>query len=93
VSVQLSRCEEGNLVVRRIGTMAFGLYASVSYLSRNGDPDPSSGCAGHFLVTMVAERELPVHAEWLTEVAGRAHVLLRTNSREVLFWSALQAGV
>lgn len=92
ISVQLSRCEEGRLVVRRIGTMAFGLYASVSYLSRHGDPDPSLACAGHFLATMVAERELPVHAEWLTEVAGRAHVLLRTNSREVLFWSALQAG-
>jgi DNA-binding transcriptional LysR family regulator len=92
VSVQLSRCEQGGMVVRRIGTMAFGLYASLAYLSRHGDPDPDEGCAGHHLATMVDERELPAQAEWLAEVAGRAQVLLRTNSRETLFWSALQAG-
>ena len=59
VSIQLTRCEEGGMVVRRVGTMSFGLYASVSYLSRQGDPDPNVGCNGHFLATMVAERELP----------------------------------
>jgi DNA-binding transcriptional LysR family regulator len=92
VSVQLSRCEEGGMVVRRIGTLAFGLYASLAYLSRHGDPDPKAGCDGHHLVVMVDERELPAQAEWLAEVAGRAQVLLRTNSRETLFWAALQAG-
>jgi DNA-binding transcriptional LysR family regulator len=92
VSVQLSRCEQGGMVVRRVGTLAFGLYASLAYLSRHGDPDPDAGCAGHHLVTMVDERELPAQAEWLAEVTGRAQVLLRTNSRETLLWSALHAG-
>ena len=41
---------------------------------------------------MQDESELPEQAGWLADAAGRAKVLLRTDSREVLFWAALQAG-
>lgn len=92
VSVQLRRHDQNGLVVRRIGTLAFGLYASLAYLSRHGKPDPDTGYAGHHLVTMVNEREIPEQAGWLADTAGQAQVLLRTNSRETLFWATLQAG-
>lgn len=92
ICVRLSRFEQNGLAIRRIGTLAFGLYASLAYLNRYGDPDPDQGCAGHHLVTMQDESELSEQAEWLADVAGRAQVLLRTDSRETLFWAALQAG-
>lgn len=92
VSVQLSRCDQNGLVVRRIGTLAFGLYASLSYLSRYGEPQPHDGYSGHRLLTLIDTGDLPDQAKWLAEVACRAEILLRTNSRETLFWSALQGG-
>ena len=92
IFVQLRRFDQAGLVVRRIGTLAFGLYASLAYLNRHGDPDANEGCAGHHLVAMQDESELPEQASWLADVAGRAKVLLRTDSRETLFWAALQAG-
>lgn len=92
VCVRLRRFDQSGLVVRRIGTLAFGLYASIAYLSRRGEPDPHADYAGHHLVTMVDEGELPAQADWLAAVAGRAQVLLRTDSRETLLWAALQAG-
>lgn len=92
VFVQLRRFDQNGLVIRRIGTLAFGLYASLAYLNRHGDPDPNEGCTGHHLVAMQDESELSEQAGWLAEIAGRAQVLLRTDSRETLFWAALQAG-
>lgn len=92
VCVQFRRFDQGGWAVRRIGTLAFGLYASVTYLSRRGEPDPDMGCAGHHLVAMVDEGEHPEQADWLAEIAGRSEVLLRTDSRETLLWTALQAG-
>lgn len=92
ICLRLRRFDQNGLVARRIGTLAFGLYASLAYLSRHGDPDPHAGCAGHYLVSMLDESELPEQAGWLADVAGRAEVLLRTDSRETLFWAVLQAG-
>lgn len=92
VCLQLRRFDQSGLVVRRIGTLAFGLYASIAYLSRHDEPDPETGYAGHHLVTMVDESEIPEQASWLGEVAGRARVLLRTDSRETQLWAALQGG-
>ena len=92
VSVQFGRSDQNGLVVRRIGTVAFGLYASLGYLGRLGEPDVGDGCAGHHLITMVDEGELPQHTAWLAEAASEAQVLLRTDNRETLLWSALLAG-
>ncbi len=92
IFVQLRRFDQNGLVTRRIGTLAFGLYASLAYLNQHGNPDPKDGCAGHHLIAMQDESELPEQAGWLADVAGRSKVLLRTDSRETLFWAALQAG-
>ena len=92
ISVQFHRSDQNGLAVRRVGILAFGLYASVAYLGRRGEPDADSGYAGHHLVTMIDEGELPQHAAWLAEVANGAQVLLRTSNRETLLWAVLQAG-
>ena len=43
ISVRLRRPAQHDLVVRRAGTMAFGLYASPQYLERYGEPDFEGG--------------------------------------------------
>ena len=92
VALQLGRFEQGDLVVRRVGTLAFGLYASLAYLSRRGEPDAGDGCPGHHLITMVEETAIPVQADWLADIAGRARIMLRTDSRETQVWATVQGG-
>lgn len=91
VCVQLGRFEQSGIVIRRIGTLEFGLYASLAYLERRGDPDPRDGYSGHHMITMFDRTEIPGHADWVAEIAGHANILLSTNSRETLFWAALHA--
>jgi len=90
IGLQLRRVEQHGLVARRIGTLAFGLYASLSYLSHHGEPEADSDWSGHHLVTMVDEAEVPTQAGWLAEAGGHARVLLRTDNRETQFWAAMQ---
>ncbi len=47
ISVRLKQPDQHDLVVRRIGTIAFGLYASPDYLQDQGDVDFADGCPGH----------------------------------------------
>jgi DNA-binding transcriptional LysR family regulator len=82
IAVRLTRFEQHDLVARRIGTMAHGLYASPIYLERYGPPDFAAGCPGHRLVTGLDGAEVPQLASWLAEVAPRATAALRTDSPE-----------
>jgi DNA-binding transcriptional LysR family regulator len=89
IAVRLTRFEQHDLVARRIGTMAHGLYASPPYLERRGVPDFAAGCPGHRLVTGLDGAEVPQLAGWLTEIAPRATVVLRTDSPEAQLQAAL----
>ena len=89
IAVRLTRFEQHDLVTRRIGAMAHGLYASPAYLKRHGAPDFTAGCAGHQLVTGLDGAEVPQLANWLAEIAPRATVALRTDSPE----AQVQAGL
>ncbi len=89
IAVRLSRFEQHDLVVRRIGALAHGLYASPSYLERHGEPDFGAGCAGHRLVTGLDGSEAPQLAGWLAEVAPRASVALKADSPEAQLQAAL----
>lgn len=92
VCIQFRRSDENGMVVRRIGTLAFGLYASIAYLGSRAEPHASDSFADHRLVTMIDEGELPQHAEWLATVTEGAQVVLRTDNRQTLLWAALQGG-
>ena len=90
VAVRLSRFEQHDLVARRIGGLAYGLYASPAYLERHGEPDFGAGCPGHRLVTGLDGSEVPQQvAGWLAEVAPRATVAMRTDSPEAQLQAAL----
>ena len=92
VAVRLRRFRHPDLVARKLGALAFGLYACVAYLARHGEPDIGHGCAGHRLIGLLTEVELSAQASWLDEHAGRAEVVLRADSYETQHWAAASGG-
>jgi DNA-binding transcriptional LysR family regulator len=81
IAVQLRRFEHHDLVVRSLGTVAFGLFGSIAYLERRG-PDAAEGCAGHQLITLLDDRELSQQAVWLSQYGDRGLVVARADSYE-----------
>ncbi|MCY1746113.1 LysR family transcriptional regulator [Ensifer sp. SL37] len=51
IGLRLCRPEQGNYVVRRIGTIAFGLYASKAYLESHPVRENKLPITGHRLIT------------------------------------------
>ena len=92
VSVRLRRPEQHDLVVRRVGTVAFGLYASPDYLARRGNPDFADGCPGHHLVTQAEDMQDTAQAHWLSALAPRARVAVQAGNHETAVSAALHGG-
>lgn len=89
ISVRLVRPTEQDAIVRRIGSVTFGLYASEAYLAEHGPPDFENGCAGHTTVVLSTDlADLP-QAQWFAELTREARVTLRTNGYQARFQSAV----
>lgn len=82
IVLRLRRFEHNDLIVREVGTIAFGLYGCLAYLARHGEPNMGSACDGHQLITLLDERDISEQAGWLAEYAGRAQVVLKADSYE-----------
>ena len=92
IAVRLRSSDQHDLVVRRLGRIAFGLYASPTYLERYGEPDFEAGCPGHRLMTQLGEGEQDAQTTWVTELAPRAGLGLQTSSHEALLSTARSGG-
>ncbi len=81
IALRIAPFTHGDIAVRKVGAIGFGLYASRSYLDLHGVPDWSNGAVGHHLV--MAEPDLLDVPEmaWLRAVAPEATVALASNSR------------
>ena len=84
IGVQLRRFQHHDLIVRSIGTVAFGLFGSIAYIERRGS-DVAEGCAGHQLITLLDERELSRQAAWLSDYGDRGTVIARADSYETQY--------
>ena len=82
VIVQTRAFEQEDLVVRKLASIAFELYASESYLAQCGLPSVDDGCVGHRLLTSLDERNLSPQAEWLSDIGRRGTVVLRSDCLE-----------
>jgi DNA-binding transcriptional LysR family regulator len=80
VAVRAAATRTPSLVVKKVATLAVGLYAAKSYLARHGPPDLATGCAGHDLVGYSPEARGFPEARWLASHAGGARVRLRQAS-------------
>ncbi len=92
IGLQLRRPTSPDIVIRSLGTIAFGLYASADYIERRGLPGPEDGYAGHQLATLLDDRETSLQAAWLARHVRRGDVVLRADSYETLHSAALAGG-
>jgi DNA-binding transcriptional LysR family regulator len=83
IAVRLGRFEAHETVVRKIGEMAFGVYASPTYLQRHGTPDWTQRAAGHRTVRVQDDLLDTPDGRWFNERARAAQPALLANSREV----------
>lgn len=92
ISVRLRLPEQHDLIVRRIGNVAFGLYANPDYMKEHGDLDFEDGCPGHDLITQLDDNQEMTQTAWLTDMASRARVALQTSSHEAAVLATANAG-
>jgi DNA-binding transcriptional LysR family regulator len=92
ISVRLTLPEQHDLIVRRIGHIAFGLYASPGYLAAHGDLHADDGCAGHDIITQLDDNQEMTQTQWLTDLASRARVAMQTSSHEAAVVAAAHGG-
>ena len=92
ISVRLRQPDQHDLVVRRVGTIAFGLYASPSYLQDREDVDLADGCPGHHLICQSEDIEDATQTGWLTDRAPRARIAIQTTSHEAAVVAAINGG-
>lgn len=92
LAVRNVRPEDPDLICRRLITRKIGLYASMDYIARRGEPVPGNGMAGHDIVvyqsTVIAR-----HRERLcNEPCGNARVTMEVNSG-LMLQQAVEAGI
>jgi DNA-binding transcriptional LysR family regulator len=80
VAVRFSRPKEASLVVRRIGSAAFGLYASRSYLDRAGPLRTLSDLGAHDFVGFDASLDDLPQVRWLRQTMGKPRWVVRATS-------------
>ena len=93
ISIHHVRPKQREIVVRKIGSIAFGLYASPDYLERFGTPDFADGCVGHRILALPDQFcDLP-QMQWLAGLAPKARVVRRTGATRANYIRSLPATV
>lgn len=81
IAIRLARFEQHEAVVKKVGDMSFGIYASFAYLERAGLPDFSRGAGGHRTITLQEDMLSLPEAKWFADVTHAALPSMRSNSR------------
>jgi DNA-binding transcriptional LysR family regulator len=92
IAVRLGRFDAHETIVRKVGDMAFGVYAAASYLERCGNPDWPEGAPGHRIVRVQDDLLDTPDGRWFADRTTAAEPALLANSREVQL-SAVLAGL
>jgi DNA-binding transcriptional LysR family regulator len=83
IAVRLGRFDAHETIVRKIGEMAFAVYASPAYVESFGLPDWKAGAPGHRIVRVQDDLLDTPDGRWFAERTARAKPALLANSREV----------
>lgn len=85
IAVRVGKPRGADLLIRRLTSFRFGLFASHSYLDRHGAPDsPETSLAGHRIVTYDDRFHHLPEVAWLHVRAQEATFALRTPSTRVM---------
>lgn len=79
IAVRLFRPREPDLIARRVGTLAFALYAAPAYLRTRGTPRRVSDLAKHDLIGF-GGGIVPSYMKWLHKIVPDDRFILRTTS-------------
>ncbi len=79
VAIRLYRPEAEELVVRRIGTMRFGLYGASAYLQQHGVPHERAALPCHRFIGYGERLRHLEENRWLEALAGEARFVLRSD--------------
>ncbi|SNT53718.1 DNA-binding transcriptional regulator, LysR family [Tardiphaga sp. OK246] len=83
IAVRLGRFQAHETVVRKVGEMAFAVYASRSYLEESGIPDLASGATGHRIVRVQDDLLDTPDARWFADRTAGTRPVLLANNRDV----------
>ena len=83
IALRLARPRGQSLIGRKLGSIRFGIYASLAYLERHGMPvfGTEMGGEGHRLILMRDAAGIYPEIDHLEAIAPRATVALRADSR------------
>lgn len=81
VALRLARLTQNDLAVRKVADLAYGLYASASYLERYGEPDLRTGAPAHWVILTDEDLMTTPEMVWLRSLVLNARPALRSNSR------------
>jgi DNA-binding transcriptional LysR family regulator len=81
VALRAARPTQGDMLMRKVGDMAYGLYASPAYLAEKGRPEQMSDLAGHDIIGF-PRGETPLGPVWWMSRAEKS------SSVTVRAWSA-----
>ena len=92
VALRFARFPQSDLVVRKVASLSFGLYASPDYLARCDPFDPAGLGEGHSLILTEPDLMGTPEMAWFRGLAPRAGVALATNNR-MLHRAAAREGI
>lgn len=92
IAVRLAEFQQHDVVVRRAGQMAFGVYATPGYLAARGAPDFAAGAPGHARITLQEDLLTLPEGRWFTALTSSAETVFLANSRDAQLCAA-QSGL
>jgi DNA-binding transcriptional LysR family regulator len=78
IALRLVRPDQGDLKLRKLGTVGYALYASPDYLASRGAV--RAGLAGHALIDWPVDYTIIPQVPWLRAHAAKADIVLRSAS-------------
>jgi len=91
IAVRLGRPRQSDLVARRVGDLALGLFASTTYLDEVGRPERVEDLSEHRGVAFDENMASVGAAHWMQDNLGRARIVYRANSLQAQL-AAIRAG-
>ena len=80
IALRLMRSRQQELVARRVGDVALGLYAAMSYLERRGRPESIDALASHSCVGFDESIVNTDAGRWVERLAGPGRPVFRSTS-------------
>ena len=89
LALRLARPTQGDMLVRKLGDVAYGLYATPSYIERFGTVPISGDLSGHQIVGFSPDDRPLGPVWWLSRAERSARVVMRSSNAAVRLGTVL----